>query len=273
MSTENDQPQPVAQEPISAQGGGQTCNPDEESSSLPKSDPLAVAPSVTETAKEIVILVLSSDSKRVAPRVASILTRDRAALVGEVKRLTEERDQYIAHATPLIAKLDMIMNECTCPPDEPFHLPNCPMHPLLRMPGEAAKATEALSDFDSDCGETSLLDRAKKAAQIVRLFEIGVREICCVLGFDPSDGEEPIHDVLEAAKVKADELQAELAQLRQDKERLEWVMEFITQNGGDGIAKLIWSQVDPEEIMEDRIDLTFDRATIDRAMQPSETAT
>jgi hypothetical protein len=67
------------------------------------------------------------------------------------------------------------------------------------------------------------------------------------------------------------ELRVECERLRKDNERLEWVMEFITQNGSDGIAKLIWSQIDPEEIMEDRIDLTFDRAAIDAAMQPSET--
>lgn len=63
---------------------------------------------------------------------------------------------------------------------------------------------------------------------------------------------------------------AECERLRKDKERLDWVMEFITRHGGDGIAKLIWSQVEPEEIMEDRIDLTFDRVAIDAAMQPSE---
>lgn len=110
----SDQPQPVAQEPISAQGGGQTCNPDEESSSLPKSDPLAVAlPSVTETAKELELV----DAKPIGPFMKriereSILTRERATLVGEVKRLTEERAEVAEAWEQLACDFPAIQVDC-----------------------------------------------------------------------------------------------------------------------------------------------------------------
>jgi len=66
---------------------------------------------------------------------------------------------------------------------------------------------------------------------------------------------------------------AEREKLRKDKERLDWLLEFITQHGGNGIAELPWTVVDPEELMEDRMEVVFDRATIDAhraASKPAE---
>lgn len=53
---------------------------------------------------------------------------------------------------------------------------------------------------------------------------------------------------------------------REDTARLDWLLDFITQNGGGGIAALQWTVVDPEELMEDRQEVVFDRAAIDAAL-------
>lgn len=50
---------------------------------------------------------------------------------------------------------------------------------------------------------------------------------------------------------------------RKDQKRLEWLLAFITAKGSDGISSMLWSLVDPDGAMADRIDLTFDRAAID----------
>ncbi len=55
-----------------------------------------------------------------------------------------------------------------------------------------------------------------------------------------------------------------------DTARLDWLLDFITQNGGNGIASMKWSVVDPEEIMGDRIELVFDRSVIDKAREATE---
>lgn len=71
-----------------------------------------------------------------------------------------------------------------------------------------------LSDVDNDCGEMGTLDRAKRAIETIRAFERGVREVCCELGFDPSDGEDTISHVLESATRKVKEQ-------RDDRDRFE----------------------------------------------------
>lgn len=95
----------VTNSQLSAQGGGPTCNRDEESSSLPKSEPSAVAsnpegaatpPSVTEAAREIVDAVyrgFMTDEER-EKFVESILARLRASDAEELRRLTSERDEW-----------------------------------------------------------------------------------------------------------------------------------------------------------------------------------
>jgi hypothetical protein len=76
--------------------------------------------------------------------------------------------------------------------------------------------------------------------------------------------------LLDRVKLMRDTLTAENARLREDKERLEWLMEFITQNGASAIAdQILWTVVEEEEgdaMIEDRADLAFDRAAIDKAI-------
>lgn len=60
---------------------------------------------------------------------------------------------------------------------------------------------------------------------------------------------------------------AQLAALKRDRKRLQWLMAFIQAKGSNGIATMNWTVVDPTEVMEDRFDLTFDRACIDAAMK------
>jgi len=83
-----------------------------------------------------------------------------------------------------------------------------------------------------------------------------VDKVQSLLGVDADGRPEVIYDAI--------------AELRADKERLEALMDYIMQHGGDGISALEWSVADPEEIMEDRIEPIFDRATIDRIRQPKD---
>lgn len=58
---------------------------------------------------------------------------------------------------------------------------------------------------------------------------------------------------------------AELEAARADVGRLDKLIAFINVKGADGIRDALWTVVDPDELMEDRMEVVFDRATIDRA--------
>lgn len=92
---------------------------------------------------------------------------------------------------------------------------------IADLMAEREAVYSTLSDLDYDGEAMAALDRAKRAIEAIRSFERGVREICIVLGFDPSDGEESIAWVLECAKRKASDLTSEVEQLRKGGERLE----------------------------------------------------
>lgn len=64
---------------------------------------------------------------------------------------------------------------------------------------------------------------------------------------------------------------------RSDTERLDWLCDFITAKGYNGLKKLVWSLYDEDgaslnhckTVTEDEVaDLKFDRAAVDRAMPP-----
>jgi hypothetical protein len=65
---------------------------------------------------------------------------------------------------------------------------------------------------------------------------------------------------------------AELAALRKDRERLEWIIDFLLCKGTDGFSSLPWSIYDEGEFVEvgltgdDRSDVCFDRKAMDAAM-------
>lgn len=68
-----------------------------------------------------------------------------------------------------------------------------------------------------------------------------------------------------------------IAGMREDQKRLEWLLDYITAKGTNGIKKLAWSLYDEDgeslndrkTVTEDEVaDVKFDRATIDRALTP-----
>lgn len=76
------------------------------------------------------------------------------------------------------------------------------------------------------------------------------------------------HDAFKGVIEIAEEMAALLTEARKDGQRLDWLLDFITQHGGQGIANMPWTVVDPEELMEDRMEVVFDRAAIDAALTP-----
>ena len=66
----------------------------------------------------------------------------------------------------------------------------------------------------------------------------------------------------------------ELAELREDKARLDWLCDFITSTGLNGMKRLTWTLFDDEgeslmhreKVSEEEVgDMRFDRAAIDAA--------
>ena len=79
-----------------------------------------------------------------------------------------------------------------------------------------------------------------------------------------------------ALRSKVERLEREVAALRKDKERLTWLLEYISAEGTRGLKKLTWSLYDDAgermnhltKVCEDDVaDIRFDRAAIDDAMK------
>jgi hypothetical protein len=177
-----------------------------------------------------------------------------------VELLERERDSLKQELATLKAKLNELTEKCAN------------QHQLLRSVFYAADFYKHDNGYRlnkvlhcSDNGKEILVELDERDALKAQLEIEKASELCkeCNQHYSPSliESSTCIFCTVKSLKVQ-------LAGMEKDKEMLDWLLNFITMNGSNGIENMPWSNVteDQDETDQDRIDLAFDRAAIDAAM-------